>query len=92
MPLQFITEFIDEKIDKNPNFIVFTFYEVRIKLNLSEKETDEFLRLSRTRLENLNYQVYFTGAKYTYKNEEKQYDINYYKSENSIICELVRVL
>lgn len=71
MPLQFITEFIDQKIDKDPNFLTFTFYEIRIKLNLSEKETDEFLRLSRTRLENLNYQVYFTGAKYTYDNKEK---------------------
>lgn len=38
--------------------------------------------------------IYNDGRLYskTYKNEEKQYDINYYKSENSIICELVRVL
>lgn len=71
MPLQFITEFIDKKIDKNPNFLIFTFFEVRIKLNLSEKEADEFLRLSRTRLENLNYKVYFTGAKYIYNNKER---------------------
>ncbi len=71
MTLQFITEFIDEKIDKNPNFLVFTFYEIRIKLNLSEIETNEFLRLSRTRLENLNYKVYFTGEQYTYNNRER---------------------
>lgn len=71
MPLQDITDFIDKKIDQNPNLVVFTFYEVRIKLDLTEEETDEFLRLSRTRLENLNYQVYFTGAKYMFNNEEK---------------------
>ena len=28
----------------------------------------------------------------TYKNNEKEYDINYYKTGESIICELVRVL
>ena len=71
MPLQDITDFIDKKIDQNPNLVVFTFYEVRIKLDLTEEETDEFLRLSRTRLENLNYQVYFTGATYMFNNEEK---------------------
>ena len=71
MPLQDITDFIDKKIDQNPNLVVFTFYEVRIKLDLTEEETDEFLKLSRTRLENLDYQVYFTGAKYMFNNEEK---------------------
>ena len=71
MPLQFITDFIDKKIDANPNFLTFTFYEVRIKFDLSEEETQEFLRLCRTRLENLGYQVYFTGAKYTYQGVSK---------------------
>ena len=35
--------------------------------------------------------IYYDGRLYskTYKNEEKQYDINYYKSGESIICELV---
>ena len=38
--------------------------------------------------------IYYDGRLYskTFKNEEKQYDINYYKSGESIICELVRVL
>ena len=53
---------------KDENKVVFSFYEIRIKLDLSEEETDEFLKLSRTRLENLGYQVYFTGAKFTYNN------------------------
>ncbi len=68
MTLKFITDYIDEKIRKNENKVVFSFYEIRIKLDLSEEETDEFLKLSRTRLENLGYQVYFTGAKFTYNN------------------------
>ena len=68
MTLKFITDYIDEKIRKNENKVVFSFYEIRRKLDLSEEETDEFLKLSRTRLENLGYQVYFTGAKFTYNN------------------------
>lgn len=68
MTLKFITDYIDDKIKKDENKIVFSFYEIRIKLDLSEEDTDEFLKLSRTRLENLGYKVYFTGAKYTYNN------------------------
>ena len=44
--------------------IIITFYELRIKYDLSEDETQEFLSLSKIRLENMKYQVYFTGAKY----------------------------
>ena len=68
MTLKFITDYIDEKIRKNENKVVFSFYEIRIKLDLSEEETDELLKLRKTRLENLGYQVYFTGAKFTYNN------------------------
>lgn len=68
MTLKFITDYIDQKIRKNENMVVFSFYEIRIKLDLSEEQTDEFLKLSRTRLENMGYKVYFTGAKFTYEN------------------------
>ena len=71
MTLKFITDYIDEKIRKNENKVVFSFYEIRIKLDLSEEETDKFLKLTRTKLENLGYRVYFTGAKYEYKNQNK---------------------
>lgn len=43
---------------ENENFIRFTFYELRVKNNLSEEDTDEFLRLAMTYLENKNYEVY----------------------------------
>ena len=56
------------KIKNNPNYIRYTFYELRVKYNLSEEETDRFLFLIRTRLENENYKVYFTGAKFEYNN------------------------
>lgn len=57
-----------ERESKDKNFIRYTFYELRVKNNLSEKEVDEFLRVSRDYYQNNGYDVYFTGAKYEYKN------------------------
>lgn len=71
MSLEEITELIDSKIEKNPNCIVFTWFEIRVRKNLTEEQTDDFLRLARNRLENLNYQVYFTGAKFVYENANR---------------------
>ena len=62
------TRLLDNKMAKNERFIRFTFYELRIKNNLSEEETDEFLRLCMTYLENKNYEVYVGNTRYCYNN------------------------
>lgn len=62
------TRLLDNKMAKNENFIRFTFYELRVKNNLSEEETDEFLRLCMTYLENKNYEVYVGNTRYCYNN------------------------
>lgn len=59
---------LKEKLIKDANFIRYSFYEIRIKYNLSEQETDRFLELIRTRLQNDEYKVYFTDTKFVYKN------------------------
>ena len=56
------------KMKNNPNYIRYSFYELRVKYNLSEEDTDRFLFLIRTKLENEDYKVYFTGAKFEYNN------------------------
>lgn len=71
MTMQEITEFLDDKIKKNENEIIISFYEIRVKKNLSEIETDNFLELCKTRLENLGYQVFFTGAKFVFQNANR---------------------
>lgn len=65
----FIKNYVVNKIEesKDKNYIRYSFYELRIKYNLSEKEVDEFLKLARTYYENNDYKVYFTGAKFVYK-------------------------
>lgn len=59
---------LEEKIRKNPNFIRYSFYEVRVRYNLSEEETDRFLERLRIKLQNDEYKVYFTDTKFVYKN------------------------
>ena len=63
---------LKEKMSNNANYIRYTFYELRVKYNLSEQETDRFLDLIRTKLQNDNYRVYFTGTIFEYKNEKME--------------------
>ena len=71
MITQFVNNYIKKKIDENENYIRYTFYELRIKNKLSEKEIVEFLRINKNYFESNKYQVYFTGDTYKYSNQEK---------------------
>lgn len=71
MTIQFVEDYIQYKMNKNKNEIIYTFYELRVKNNLSEEDVDEFLRLNKIRLENLGYKVFFTGAKFVYQNANR---------------------
>ena len=81
-----IREIIEEFEIKNEKYMNF----------LEEYEETDYLYGEST----LDYErpieesIYVEGRLYskTLKNEDKEYNINYYKSGNSIICELVRVL
>ena len=61
-----VSEYLDNKIDENEEFIRITYYEIRVKYNLSVEETETFLKLAKNKFENLGYNVYFTDAKYEY--------------------------
>ena len=78
MTIQFVEDYIQYKISKNKNEIIYTFYELRVKNNLSEEEVDEFLRLNKIRLENLGYKVFFTGAKFVYQEANRTVQPNEY--------------
>ncbi len=70
------TNLLNSKIAKNENFIRFTYYELRVKNNLSEEETDEFLRLSMTYLEKKGYEVYVGNARYSYNKVDQNVQSN----------------
>lgn len=67
---------LKEKINENIDYIRYTFYELRVKYNLSEQDTDRFLDLIRTKLQNENYRVYFTGARFEYKDAKMRVQDN----------------
>lgn len=64
-----ITEYLDNKIEENRKKLTFTFYELRIKMDLTEPTIEKFLRLSETRLINLGYQTYRPGEVYEYEGQ-----------------------
>lgn len=68
MTMEDVTNFIDNKIEQNQNEIVISFYEARVKMNLSEEETKILLYLCKTRLEKFGYKVYLTGQKFLHNN------------------------
>ena len=70
------TRLLDSKIAENKNFIRFTFYELRVKHNLSEEDTNEFLRLAMIYLENKGYEVYIGNSRYTYNNANQNVQPN----------------
>ena len=76
----FVINYINTKLknSRDENFIKYTFYELRVKSNLSQEEIDEFLRLNKIRLENLGYKVYFTGAKFIFQNANRTVQPNEY--------------
>ena len=58
MTLKEVSDFLDKKIEKNERYVRITFYELRIKYNLSEQETTNFIKLAKNRLTNFGYEVY----------------------------------
>lgn len=67
------------KIEKeNEDYIRYSYYELKVKDNLSEEEIDEVLRISRDYFENKGYKVYFTNAEFEYQNAKRKVEINEY--------------
>lgn len=67
MKEDYVNKYIKEKITSGDDFLRFSFYELRVKENLSNDDTDDFLEMAKWKLEDIGYDVYFSGAKYTYK-------------------------
>ncbi len=63
---KFIIDYIAKKEKENPEFIRYSYYELKIKSNLNDEEIDKFLRVNRDYFENHGYKVYFTNARYEY--------------------------
>lgn len=73
---QLIDIILDSKMSENSDFIRITYYEIKIKCNLSNEQCDEFIRLAKIKLENMNYRAYLQDEKYTYENANRTVQIN----------------
>jgi hypothetical protein len=74
----FTINFINQKVEENENYIRYSYYELKVKNNLTEKEIDEVLRISRDYFENKGFRVYFTNAEFEYQNARRKVEINEY--------------
>ena len=71
MTVKFVDDYINKKLLENENFIRYTFYELRIKSDWSEEDVMKFLELNKIYFEKKGYNVYFTGAEFTYQNTRR---------------------
>lgn len=72
----FTINFIEAKEKENENYIRYSYYELKIKHNLDEKQIDVVLSISRDYFENKGYQVYFTNAEFEYQNARRKVESN----------------
>ena len=75
---EFVENFIADKIAVSPRLVRYTYYELRVKLNLTENGLDRFLKCSKIILEELNYNVFFTGARFKFDNADRIVETNEY--------------
>ncbi len=71
LTVEFIDNELNKKISANDKLIVYTYFELRVKLNLSKLEANRFLELTRIKLENIGYRVYMTGETYIFEEHAK---------------------
>lgn len=76
MSLEQITKLIDNKIEQEESKVVVSFYELKVKEDLSDEELEVIVNLIATRLTNMKYEVYQTGEKYTYRGKELTVETN----------------
>ncbi len=71
MTLKLIDDYLNKKIRDSEEYFVISFFDLRVKFNLSKEDTAVFLNLSVIRLQNIGYRVYLTNQEYDYHGEHR---------------------
>ena len=74
---KFVENFVNVKITKNNDIVKFSYFEIKIKMNMDEEDIDRFLKCSKIILEDQGYQVYQLGEKYNFEGEHSKNVINF---------------
>lgn len=64
--MRLIDGLVEEKIEKNENFLRFTFYEVMVKGKVPNSQENEFNMLAKNKLNNMSYMVYLQEQEFIY--------------------------
>ena len=73
---KFVENFVNVKITKNNDIVKFSYFEIKIKMNMDEEDIDRFLKCSKIILEDQGYQVYQLGEKYNFEGEQRKVEDN----------------
>ncbi len=68
--------YIENKISECGNYIRISYYELRVKYDLTKKEADDFIIENRLKLESNGYDVYLPGARFYYDNADRIVEMN----------------
>lgn len=73
---KFVENFVNVKITKNNDIVKFSYFEIKIKMNMDEEDIDRFLKCSKIILEDQGYHVYQLGEKYNFEGEQRKVEDN----------------
>lgn len=73
---KFTLNLINKKLEENSEFIRYTFYELKVKNNLTDEEMNNVLQISKMFLKSRKYRVYFTDEKFEYQNAIRKVQSN----------------
>lgn len=74
--IDFIDNELNKKLAENDRIIIYTYYEVRIRLDLSKVDANKFLELTKIKLENTGYRVYMSGDTYIFEEHVREVQEN----------------
>lgn len=78
MTLLEIDEDIHRKISENEKYVRYSYFELRVKHNLSEDDAITFVKLAKNKLENMDYRVYLKGERFVFENANRIVEENEY--------------
>lgn len=68
---EYVKEYLKKKMKIDSNCITCTFFDLKVREDLTDAQIDLFLAKAREILLDMNYLVYFTGTKFVYQNANR---------------------
>lgn len=66
MTVDFVNKYLEQKIEENEEYIVCSYFDLRVNNNVPDNEICEFQYFAKNKLSNMRYNVFFKGEKYIY--------------------------